>query len=322
MIKVDKFPKTDSSQCNLTTFILTHAHSDHTVISRTFPCSIHCTSETKKILEDTLEKTLDGILCDNLKPNEWCVLNNRRLIFVFASGHCLGGIGFYYPTESRLHFGDGRPSRETCQLLKTALNEIPCDNTLSIDYDTFFPLEFPLVQPFLRVPKTSESKAIITDFLLRVCMKQNRDVHIRVAHFGALDALPISGFHYIWIGSNNSPGSRLSASAFHLWQNQNQKNLQNSKRQVVYLSRIFDKVCDVQKWVSNPVELLLSASWFCKEVDRWNTMFGICQMDRDRFRICVCSHASPRELCFLFTQFESTTRPPLVQSQGEEEPIA
>lgn len=298
MLKVDEFRKTQQDQCQTACYVLTHAHTDHNAFPKSFPCVVYCTPITKYLIDLSSDPKPTITLSATLKEWEWCSVGTQS-IYCFPNHHCMGSLGFYAPVESVLYFGDGRPDKETQAHLQEVINEHPPQTKLRVVIDDFFQINYPKVDERVIVPTEKQSRKMLRDFL-RVSLQHSTPIHIRVAHFGSLNVLPnvSSNIQYVWLGEGLTCGSRLAQAAFEL-RFADHKSKPAAKK--IYVSRVHD---DLTETIPECVTIVLSAMWFFQHNHTRNLFRIRKNRERNTLQLCVCAHASPKEVQLLHQRFQ------------------
>lgn len=291
MLQVDRFRKTDPAQCTQSCYVLTHAHLDHGVFSKTFPCVVYCTAITKYLVKCASETETSIQLHGTLKEWEWCDVGSQR-IYCFPNAHCIGSLGFYSPADSLLYFGEGRPSQATYAHLKEIVSEVPPSAQLRIVTDDFFATNLPHIDTRVMVPTEKQSRARLRAFL-RARLHGKHTIHLRVAHFGVLNVLPRLGsrVRYTWAGKVLGCGARLTEAAFDLLFGD---HFSAPDAKQIYVSRVHAK--DVLDIPQPSITLFLTAMWFFVEPHHLKHLSHIVETQPNVFHLCVCAHATPKEV--------------------------
>lgn len=156
--------------------LLTHAHSDHLQIPKSFSGTIHTSVLNSKMVDDP------RVLGD-LVDYRWHTINNVD-IYVFPVLHTHGSIGFYLGKPFHvLHFGDCRPTMKQLQRIRKALKNRKI-KVLTLD-PFFASLDIKLTTG--RFKSVAWSKKTILDLIRR---HPDKKMYLLVKHLGILTCLP------------------------------------------------------------------------------------------------------------------------------------
>jgi hypothetical protein len=103
-----------------TTFLLSHVHTDHANIPKTFKQIIYASIATKTLFSHPAVESI-------LLPGQWYQTRVTHLSFqVVDTLHTIDSIGFYFPSLGVLYLGDGIEPK------------IPCGRPLTVIYDALY----------------------------------------------------------------------------------------------------------------------------------------------------------------------------------------
>jgi hypothetical protein len=140
----------------MTTFLLSHVHTDHANIPKSFKQVVYASIATKTLINHPAVQS-------TLLPGQWYRTNQTQIPFqVVDTMHTVDSIGFYFPTLSVLYLGDGIEP------------VIPDNRPLTVIYDALYEhVDRP-------TPSISQSCALIQSTLSTKC-------HVlQVVHHGIL----------------------------------------------------------------------------------------------------------------------------------------
>jgi hypothetical protein len=116
-------------------YILTHSHTDHSYIQKSFPHSVHCSPLTYILLKDRYKQ-----LRPTLVPGV-VYLDKRTKLFVFHNSHAPDSIGIFVYRTGMLYWGEGRFVHLTAVLsalktyrIQTVIHDIPSTTLSTIDH--------------------------------------------------------------------------------------------------------------------------------------------------------------------------------------------
>lgn len=135
-------------------YLLTHCHSDHLRIPRTFAYRVHTSRMSHALLPSPpsqLYGTFDRV------PGWY--FNNQ--LYVFDSHHMYGSIGFYCHPQRHVHWGDGRPNPGAVAQLRKALDTRGAWPPHSWALDQHVP------KSIRELPTIYESRALLAGLLQR-----------------------------------------------------------------------------------------------------------------------------------------------------------
>jgi len=283
LLCVDKFRQKEEERL----FVLTHAHTDHSRIAQKFPFPIYCSPITCNLMKLSHPHVT---FVPTLVLNTWCVIHKNVFLYVFDSGHCIGGIGFYCPQQSYLHFGEGRPSQDTIQMLLYTIELFPSSSKLKAECDSLFFRDFEFIDT---IPTQKDTQHMIRDIILSQ-KAQNVLIRICVSHFGTLSFLPLE-FGYHWIGSlQKSIAGHMCYEAF--------EQLHLKRGDIAVLRTHEEEQLPEEK---NYITIILSARWFliAKQQEPTLDLYVPQWRDENTVRVFACCHASPSELARFFGGF-------------------
>jgi hypothetical protein len=284
MLSIDKFKAKNKGAI----FVLTHAHTDHATLSATFPHNVHCSLQTKKLMDAIYPNVA---FVPSLKKG-WCRLKSID-VYVFESNHCIGGVGIFCQTLSLLHFGEGRPLPNTLQILAMTMKVFKAQSALTVYCDDFYREKIDFIaenrhtHPHAVWPSISQSQTALCTYLEDVIGKNpSVSILILISHFGNLQVLPRQ-FGYQYTHSNTeSIGGTLCSNAFDLHQFQ-KGNIQ---------------VC--RSWNHQLSEHLhvvhISMRWWLLQPETLDLLKPAVDSKTNYIRFFACSHASSVELSSSF----------------------
>jgi hypothetical protein len=176
----------------LTTFLLSHVHTDHANIPKTFKQIVYASDTTQTLISHPAVRSV-------LTPGCWYRTHRYHLPFkVVNTMHTVDSIGFYFPSLSVLYLGDGIEP------------VIPHNCPLTVIYDALYE------HVDRDAPSVSESCSLIQEILSKRCPV------LQVVHHGilsfiaqscrttfrlhsSLPALVRSTAHYLDLVDTNSP---------------------------------------------------------------------------------------------------------------------
>lgn len=146
-----------------TTFLLSHLHTDHANIPKTFAYPVYASDITGELVKHPMIHPI-------LKPTQWYRTHQYHIPFqVCKTMHTAESIGFYFPTLSVLYMGDATES---------VIPQIP--RPLSVIYDGLYEhIQTP-------VPTTVQSCTLIQKTLKEECPV------LQLVHHGILSFIAVS----------------------------------------------------------------------------------------------------------------------------------
>lgn len=273
-MNIDKFPLHTKEIC-----ILTHAHTDHSIIPKRCQAIIYCSPITKKLMESfDQHHEFSGTLI----PNTWQKIKSID-VYIFSSYHSIGSIGLFIPSLCLLHWGDGRPEKKMIQHLQNIMTPI-CSN-LTIHHDDYLTSTFQKKVPD-ELPSIFESNHLINSVIEQYI--NDKKIWIRIPHFGALEVLP-KKYHYKFKKCGIQVADSVCQEAFHLL------NLDSIKTgPKIYVSRDIADKCNRNNHNEDYLFIYLSTNWWFLEGQNQN-LYKPFQINEYKIRIFVTNHASPNE---------------------------
>ena len=136
-IQIDRFPKQDSKKQSIN--LLSHEHTDIYI-----PTSKDVVIYTSDVVAQLLKhnKNVKGVFKYSTLPKTYTL--HKTQVYVFATTHCCGSIGFFIPITGHLFLGDGRIDDRIISLVtyiteKYTVKTCVYDNT----FDTSKTVDFP-----------------------------------------------------------------------------------------------------------------------------------------------------------------------------------
>jgi hypothetical protein len=211
VVVFDRFKKRDDNNPNHT-YILTHAHTDHSSIPLSFKSHIHCSPLTRTLLlrseaSDNHRTHLAATLIGSLIVGRDVTLTNNIKVHVFDNNHCIGSVGVFVYDTGHLHYGEGRVHfddfsthvkphfRKT--VVKHVTGECP-DYTMSL---TRLPHEYPTM---------ADTRRTMLQLLTSRQRNNPTRYHVVIRHFALVAALPQThDIRYVWSSKTTTKSQRL-----------------------------------------------------------------------------------------------------------------
>ena len=108
----DKFTVSTLPSSRTDTHILTHAHTDHANIPKSFPCIVHCSQLTYQLLKHRFRQLRPSLVLGDVRIG-------KENIYVFRNYHSPDSVGVYVYSIGLLYWGEGRlhTAREVLQAI-------------------------------------------------------------------------------------------------------------------------------------------------------------------------------------------------------------